>query len=66
MLLIGNKEQVIQVRKVISIFMKIAFYKSSYLRGSASVPSFGLLFGLLALGHPDRLWKNRNVHDISI
>ena len=27
----------------------------SYLRGSDSVPSFGLLLGLLALGQPDKL-----------
>ena len=35
--------------------------KNFYLKGSASVPSFGLLFGLLALGHPDKLKAKINI-----
>lgn len=30
-------------------------YKNTHLNGSDSCPSRGLLFGLLALGHPDKL-----------
>ena len=39
--------------------LKMNYVSIHYLNGSASVPSFGRLFGLFALGHPERLPKNR-------
>ena len=35
--------------------LKMNYVSIHYLNGSASVPSFGRLFGLFALGHPERL-----------
>ena len=37
--------------------LKMNYVSIHYLNGSASVPSFGRLFGLFALGHPERLQK---------
>ena len=40
---------------VLTVWINLLLIKNAHLRGSESGPSLGLLFGLLALGQPERL-----------